>query len=211
MIHGHRNRSVPVPAGKRVKVKGTDGSGALQFTGTTMGGGPFHLSPFTFRLGDGGARMLKLLRQLPPWALLLLCALYVLSPLDLFPDVLGPAGRLDDLLVALGTLYYIYSGSRKAPGQDKDTGGRGGRRPGGSGSASSGQTASSASDPYDVLGVDRSEGFEEIRKQYKEKLLQYHPDRVAHLGRELQEVAEQKTKEITQAFQRIASERGRDA
>ncbi len=155
--------------------------------------------------------MLKLLRQLPPWLLLLLCVVYVLSPLDLFPDVLGPAGRLDDLLVALGTLYYIYSGSRKIPGQDKARGGQGGPGRGGSEGASSRQDAPGSSDPYDVLGVNRGDGLEEIRKHYKEKLLQYHPDRVAHLGRELQEVAEQKTKEITEAFQKIAGERSRES
>ena len=57
-----------------------------------------------------------MLRQLPPWLLLILCILYVLSPLDLLPDVLGLPGRFDDLLVALGTLLYLYAGSKKAPG-----------------------------------------------------------------------------------------------
>ncbi len=61
--------------------------------------------------------------------------------------------------------------------------------------------------PYEVLGVDRGQGFEEIRRRYKEKLLQYHPDRVLHLGREFQEMAERKTKEITEAFQKIQKER----
>jgi hypothetical protein len=159
--------------------------------------------------------MLRLLRQLPPWLLLLLCVLYVLSPVDLFPDFLGLPGRFDDLLVALGTLYYIYSGSRKIPGQDKARGGRSTRkggqgRQGGGGAegAASEQDAPGSSDPYAVIGVEPSEGFEEIRRQYKEKLLQYHPDRVLHLGREFQEMAERKTKEITEAFQKITRERG---
>ncbi|MGW8324027.1 MAG: J domain-containing protein [Thermodesulfobacteriota bacterium] len=58
-----------------------------------------------------------------------------------------------------------------------------------------------------MLGVDRGQGFEEIRRRYKEKLLQYHPDRVLHLGKEFQEIAERKTKEITEAFQKILRER----
>jgi hypothetical protein len=158
--------------------------------------------------------ILRLLRQLPPWLLLLLCVLYVVFPLDLIPDFLGLPGRFDDLLVALGTLYYLYSTSRKIPGTDGSRGARssrgeqrgheGGRESEGD---SSRKGAPGSSDPYEVLGVGRSEGFEQIRRRYKEKLLQYHPDRVLHLGKEFQEIAERKTKEITEAFQKILRER----
>jgi DnaJ-domain-containing protein 1 len=134
---------------------------------------------------------------------------------DLLPDFLGLPGRLDDLLVALGTFYYLYSGSRKVPGQDRARGGRSTRQ-GGQGrqgqrgfeDASSRQGPPGSSDPYEILGVDPDEGIEEIRRHYKQKLLQYHPDRVLHLGREFQEMAEQKTQEINEAFQKITKERG---
>ena len=55
--------------------------------------------------------------------------------------------------------------------------------------------------------MNRREELEEIRRRYKEKLLQYHPDRVQHLGKEFQEIAERRTKEITEAYQRILRER----
>jgi len=157
--------------------------------------------------------IVRLLRQLPPWLLLLLCVLYIVIPVDLIPDFLGLPGRIDDLLVALGTLY-LYSTSKKIPGTDGSRGARSsregqrgheGRRE--SEGASSKRTAPGSSDPYEVLGVDRGEGFEEIRRRYKEKMLQYHPDRVLHLGREFQEMAEGKTREITEAFQKILRER----
>ena len=60
-----------------------------------------------------------------------------------------------------------------------------------------------------MLGAARGESLEEIRRRYREKLLQYHPDRVQHLGREFQEMAEQKTKEITEAFRKISRERAK--
>jgi len=146
--------------------------------------------------------------------LLLLCVLYVVIPVDLIPDFLGLPGRFDDLLVALGTLYFLFSKSREIPGrggakksrstreerQDREGGGE-------SEGASSRRAAAGPSDPYELLGVDRGQGFEEIRRRYKEMLLQYHPDRVLHLGKEFQEIAERKTKEITEAFQKILRER----
>lgn len=158
---------------------------------------------------------MSVLRQLPPWLLLLLCILYVLSPMDLLPDVLGLPGRFDDLLVALGTLYYLYTSSRKIPGVggSKRAGAANEGRQGQeerreSKGSSSGRAAREPGDPYSILEVNRGEDLEEIRSRYKEKLLQYHPDRVQHLGKEFQDMAERRTKEITEAYQRILKERG---
>lgn len=53
---------------------------------------------------------------------------------------------------------------------------------------------------HDVLGVPATASEAQIREAYKALLSQYHPDKVASLGRELQEVAERKSKEITQAY-----------
>jgi hypothetical protein len=157
-----------------------------------------------------------MLRQLPPWLLLILCILYVLSPIDLLPDVLGLPGRFDDLLVALGTLLYLFTGTKKAPGAGRSSragraneGRQGKEGRGESKDSSPGSAPRESQDPYSVLGVNRGADLEEIRSQYKEKLLQYHPDRVQHLGREFHDMAEQRTKEITEAYQQILRERGR--
>ena len=159
-----------------------------------------------------------MLRQLPPWLLLVLCILYVLSPIDLLPDVLGLPGRFDDLLVALGTLLYLFTGSKKAPRAGRssragraDEGRQGEEGRGESKDSSTGSAQREPRDPYSILGVKRGTDLEEIRRRYKEKLLQYHPDRVQHLGKEFQDMAEQRTKEITQAYQQILSERGGSA
>ncbi len=159
--------------------------------------------------------MMRWLGELPPWLLLLLCILYLLSPVDLFPDFLGLPGRIDDFLVALGTLYFLYTGSRKIRGTGRSGGarsrrseeqGRSDRRE--SADGSSRQRSPGSEDPYDLLGVTRSDSLDEIRRRYRERLLQYHPDRVQHLGREFQEMAEAKTKEINEAFRKISRERG---
>ena len=144
---------------------------------------------------------------------LVLVAVYVLSPVDLFPDFLGLPGRVDDILIALVGLYYYYA---NAPGKTRK--GRRGSAGRGAGarqqkreSSETGDgpgTGHKQDDPYEVLGVKCGDSLSEIRGHYKEKLLHYHPDRVQHLGGELQELAERKTKELNEAYQKILKEQG---
>lgn len=54
---------------------------------------------------------------------------------------------------------------------------------------------------YEVLGVSRGASFEEIKKAYRTLSMQYHPDKVGHLGEEFKRVAEEKMKEINAAYQ----------
>ena len=53
---------------------------------------------------------------------------------------------------------------------------------------------------YDVLGVDRDADFATVKKAYRKLSMQYHPDKVAHLGDEFKGVAEEKMKEINAAY-----------
>jgi len=64
------------------------------------------------------------------------------------------------------------------------------------------------SDPYSVLGANEMDSEEEIKRKYKQMVMQYHPDRVAHLGPELKELAAKKTTEINGAFATIRRIRG---
>jgi nucleosome binding factor SPN SPT16 subunit len=51
-----------------------------------------------------------------------------------------------------------------------------------------------------ILGLHPSKTPDDIKNRYKKLVMQYHPDRVTHLGPKLKEVAEQQTKEINEAY-----------
>ena len=59
-------------------------------------------------------------------------------------------------------------------------------------------------DPYVVLGVTRGASRDEIAHAYREQLKRYHPDRVADLGPELQQVAHRKTVELQRAYAELS-------
>jgi DnaJ like chaperone protein len=54
---------------------------------------------------------------------------------------------------------------------------------------------------YEILGLQPGADFAEIKKAYRTLSMQYHPDKVAHLGDEFKRVAEEKMKEINEAYQ----------
>lgn len=60
-------------------------------------------------------------------------------------------------------------------------------------------------DPYEVLGVSRNATEEEIKKAYKSLSRKYHPD--ANINNPHKEEAEEKFKEIQQAYQQVMKER----
>lgn len=59
-----------------------------------------------------------------------------------------------------------------------------------------------------VLELPADASLEQIRDAYRRLVSQYHPDKVASLGRELQELAESKSKDIAVAYQAAVIERG---
>ena len=52
-----------------------------------------------------------------------------------------------------------------------------------------------------VLGLKGKITKDEIKKAYREHVAQYHPDKVQHLGIELQMLANEKTKAIVAAYE----------
>jgi restriction system protein len=63
---------------------------------------------------------------------------------------------------------------------------------------------SRAFDPYAVLGVSPTASLEEIRAAYRREMVNYHPDKVAHLGKDLQEFAKAKAQQINRAFEELS-------
>ena len=59
-----------------------------------------------------------------------------------------------------------------------------------------------------ILGLPANATGTQIKEAYKKMISQYHPDRVATLGAELQELASKKTKEINEAYQVLKKRRG---
>ena len=58
-------------------------------------------------------------------------------------------------------------------------------------------------DPYAVLGVSRVARKEDIRAAYRREMSNYHPDKVAHLGYEFQEIAKEKALAINRAYEML--------
>ena len=57
--------------------------------------------------------------------------------------------------------------------------------------------------PYEILEISRGASKEQIKLAYKKLMSQYHPDKVAHLGADLQALAMKKTQEITWAYKQL--------
>lgn len=53
---------------------------------------------------------------------------------------------------------------------------------------------------YETLGLAPGAAFEQIKSAYRKLSMQYHPDKVTHLGEEFRRVAEEKMKEINEAY-----------
>ncbi len=58
--------------------------------------------------------------------------------------------------------------------------------------------------PYDILGVQKGSSQEDIKKAYRKALSSYHPDKVEHLGEDIQALAKERTKEIMDAYKSLA-------
>ena len=60
-------------------------------------------------------------------------------------------------------------------------------------------------DPYKVLGVSRTASDEEIKRAYRDLARKYHPDN--YVNNPLADLAQEKMKEINEAYDRIQKER----
>ena len=146
--------------------------------------------------------MLVLLKRFYP---ILLALLYLVSPVDAIPDFLPGLGWLDDLIV-LGVLAWVLIARQRgqAPWDIFRRQGGGARRRRTSAPRPEDLTDGfSQMDPYNLLEVSPQASQEEIRAAYRRAVARYHPDKVAHLGAEFQELAHRKLLAIQQAYEAL--------
>ena len=143
--------------------------------------------------------------------LLILVLLYIISPLDLIPDLIPGPGWVDDLLL-IGALIWFLKARRpgESPG-DFYQRYRGYRRP----SPGRGEqrfeekrdreapSDHEEEDPFRILGVERGASPDEIKAAYRRAVGKYHPDKVTHLGKEFQELAHRKLVAIQRAYESL--------
>lgn len=61
---------------------------------------------------------------------------------------------------------------------------------------------------YKILEIDKTATNDEIKKAYRTMAKKYHPDKVIHLGAEHQKGAEEKFKQVQDAYEQLQKERG---
>ena len=66
----------------------------------------------------------------------------------------------------------------------------------------------SSDNAYKILEISKSVSDDEVKKAYRKMAKKYHPDRVQHLGKEHQEGAEEKFRQVQEAYEHIQKERG---
>lgn len=142
-------------------------------------------------------------KTLRTW-LIVAAIVYFVLPYDFLPDFFGLPGRLDDLGL-MAWLAWFYRGhareflARRSREEDEGHTRTNDFDPG----ASTGAGGPTQFDAHEVLGLSPSASPDDVRTAYRSRMQQYHPDKVAHLGEELQKLAHEKTQEIERAYRQL--------
>jgi len=140
------------------------------------------------------------------YLLIIIGLIYILSPYDILPDFIVGWGWIDDLILLFFLWRFVKNLLQKQSNarnfyhhhrqsfegnngfSEKDAHGPG---------------PSPSNDPYMVLNVPRNASPEEIKTAYRKLVNKYHPDKVFHLGEEFRELAENRFKEIEEAYRKL--------
>lgn len=60
--------------------------------------------------------------------------------------------------------------------------------------------------PHEVLGLEPGSNQDAVKAAYRRAALRYHPDRVQSLGEEFRQLAEERMKEINEAYEKLRSD-----
>jgi DnaJ like chaperone protein len=61
---------------------------------------------------------------------------------------------------------------------------------------------------YKILEIEKTASDKDVKKAYRKMANKYHPDKVMHLGEEMQNLAEEKFKAVNDAYHQIKKDRG---
>ncbi|MCG8638728.1 MAG: DnaJ domain-containing protein [Desulfobacterales bacterium] len=155
--------------------------------------------------------------------ILVICGLaYLISPMDLLPELFIPLlGWIDDSLI-IGVLYYLLrynrlpdvaflkNFNRRGKWKKEDNFNRRYRQNSSSAdgsensnnfrSPSPGSRKNRVKPPHEILGVKSDASKSEIKQAYKEAVKKYHPDKLSHLGEEFAHLANEKFLELQKAY-----------
>jgi DnaJ like chaperone protein len=67
---------------------------------------------------------------------------------------------------------------------------------------------SNSDNAYKILEITKEATIDEIKTAYRKMAKKYHPDKVTHLGEEHQKGAEEKFKQVQEAYDHLQKERG---
>ncbi|CCK81307.1 MULTISPECIES: DnaJ domain-containing protein [Desulfobacula] len=152
-------------------------------------------------------------------ALIIFALAYLISPVDIIPDLLLPyIGWIDDGVI-LGTIVYLIRYGRlpnflfknQAPFnqsfEQKNanfTSNKKYRQKTSQKTSQAYQEKTTSENipknPYAVLGIEPGASKKKIQEAYKEAIKKYHPDKVSHMGKEFSDLANKKFLEIQQAY-----------
>jgi uncharacterized membrane protein YkvA (DUF1232 family) len=139
---------------------------------------------------------LKNYKKYIPW---IVAGIYILSPLDIIPDWIIGGGWLDDIAM-FGLMAWLASRIKKGTQRYARYKGAGDTH---RDYDAKQDTQRDINDPYELLGVNRNASKDEIKAAYMELASKYHPDKVQHLGKELQDLAHKKFIAIKKAYDTI--------
>ena len=131
---------------------------------------------------------------------------YSLSPFDLIPDFIFGGGWIDDILVWILALRFFFTHSGKIAQEksaykqrhrEADEDDLSGNR------ESSGNNQQQTRTSHEIMGVSKDASLNEIKAAYLKLVNKYHPDKVDHLGKEFQVLAEERFKEIQKAYHEL--------
>jgi len=140
---------------------------------------------------------------------------YLISPVDIIPDLLLPfVGWIDDGVVIASIYYLIRFGKlpnfffkkqnpfKQPTGQNhadftsqKET-----NRKRSYQQSNKKRSSQSIPTPHEVLGITPDASKKEIQNAYKQAIKKYHPDKLSHLGKDFSNLANEKFLEIQKAY-----------